>query len=79
MHILQSRPGLTTTWLLALILAATSSATAAISFDAASRAATTSTGRTSLSWSHVIGSGSDRVLVVGVAIEDASTTDANIT
>ena len=54
-------------------------ATAAITFDAASRAATTSTGRTSLSWPHVVGGGADRVLVVGVAVEDASTTDANIT
>ncbi len=54
-------------------------AAAAISFDAASRAATTTTGRTSLSWSHTIGSGTDRVLVVGVAVEDANTTDANVT
>ncbi len=79
MHSLQSRAGLTATLLAGLVLAAVPSATAAITFDAASRAATTSTGRTSLSWPHVVGGGADRVLVVGVAVEDASTTDANIT
>src|SRR4029453_662020 len=52
---------------------------AAVAFDAASRAATTTTGRTSLSWSHTIGGGPDRALVVGVAVEDGGTTDANIT
>ncbi len=78
MHSLQSRAGLTATLLAGLVLAAVP-ATAAITFDAASRAATTSTGRTSLSWPHVVGGGADRVLVVGVAVEDASTTDANIT
>src|SRR5262249_42255128 len=45
----------------------------------ASRAATTATGRTSLSWSHTIGAGTDRALVVGVAVEDATTADANVT
>ncbi len=79
MHSLQSRAGLTATLLAGLVLAAVPSATAAITFDAASRAATTSTGRTSLSWPHVVGGGADRVLVVGVAVEDASTADANIT
>ena len=79
MHTLQSRAGLTATLLAGLVLAAVPSATAAITFDAASRAATTSTGRTSLSWSHTVGGGADRMLVVGVAVEDASTTDANIT
>ena len=54
-------------------------ARAAITFDAASRAATTTTGRTSLSWSHTVGGGADRYLVVGVAAEDASTADATIT
>ena len=63
----------------ALALAIASPAAAAITFDAASRSATTSTGRTSLSWSHTIGGGVDRILVVGVAAEDASTADANIT
>jgi hypothetical protein len=52
---------------------------AAIAFDSASRAASTSTGTTSISWSHTIGGGTDRFLLVGVAVEDASTTDANIT
>ena len=51
---------------------------AAIAFDASSRAATTSTGRTSITWPHTIAAGVDRALVVGVAIEDASTTDANV-
>ncbi|HEX8411963.1 MAG TPA: InlB B-repeat-containing protein [Thermoanaerobaculia bacterium] len=61
------------------LLAFASPASAQIAFDASSRAATTSTGRTSLTWSHTIGGGTDRVLIVGVAIEDANTTDANIT
>src|SRR5262245_13470009 len=61
------------------LLAASSAAQAAIGFDAASRAATTSTGRTSLAWSHTVGGGTDRILVVGVAVEDGSTADANIT
>src|SRR5262245_58114240 len=76
---LRSRIALTAA-VLAAVMGATSPATAsaAIAFDAASRAATTSTGRTSLSWTHAIGGGADRVLVVGVAIEDASTADANI-
>src|SRR5262245_14975578 len=52
---------------------------AAITFDAASRAATTSTGRTSLSWSHTVGGGTNRIILVGVAVEDASTSDANVT
>ena len=51
---------------------------AAIAFDSASRAASTATGTTSISWSHTIGSGTDRFLLVGVAVEDVSTTDANI-
>src|ERR1041384_4166888 len=51
---------------------------AAIAFDSASRAASTATGTTSISWSHTIGSGTDRFLVVGVAVEDTSATDANI-
>jgi pectate lyase len=61
------------------LLAAATPVRAAITFDAASRAATTSTGRTSLSWSHTVGSGTDRILVVGVAAEDTGTADANIT
>ena len=61
------------------LLAAAPLAHAAISFDAASRAATTSTGRTSLSWSHTIGGGANRLLVVGVAAEDGGVADANIT
>ena len=68
-----------TATLATLALASASPAAAAITFDAASRAATTATGRTSLSWSHTIGGGADRMLLVGVAVEDASTADANIT
>ena len=68
-------PGL----LLGIGLAAAAPLHAAIGFDAASRAATTSTGRTSLSWSHTVGGGTDRLMVVGVAIEDTTTADANIT
>jgi pectate lyase len=65
--------------LVALALAGATPAAAAITFDAASRSATTSTGRSSLSWSHTIGGGVDRILLVGVAVEDATTADANIT
>ena len=52
---------------------------AAIAFDSASRAASTATGTTSISWSPAIGGGTDRVLLVGVAVEDATAADANIT
>jgi pectate lyase len=52
---------------------------AAIAFDSASRAASTTTGTRSISWSHTIGGGTDRFLLVGVAVEDVSTTDASIT
>ena len=62
-----------------LALAPAAPALAAIAFDAGSRAATTSTGRTSLSWTHTIGGGTDRALVVGVAVEDTTTADANVT
>jgi hypothetical protein len=61
------------------LLAGAAPARAAVSFDAASRAASTTTGRTSLAWSHVVGGGADRVLVVGVAVEDATTADATVT
>src|SRR6185503_10725898 len=63
----------------ALLLTAAVPARAAITFDAAARAATTTTGRTSLSWSHTLGAGADRFVVIGVAVEDATATDANIT
>jgi len=75
----QARVASSCVWVVGAMLAASPSAQAAIGFDAASRSATTSTGRTSLSWSHTVGGGADRVLVVGVAVEDASTADANIT
>src|SRR5262245_51701191 len=76
---LRSKGTLTLALAAAIVLAASPAAHAAVGFDAASRAATTSTGRTSLSWSHTVGGGADRVLLVGVAIEDATTADANIT
>src|SRR5262245_17612344 len=79
MNRLQSRAGFTAILAAGLISVSAGRAAAAISFDAASRAATTSTGRTSLSWTHAIGGGTDRILIVGVAIEDTATTDANIT
>ena len=34
---------------------------------------------TTLSWTHVVGSGSDRLLVVGVSIEDADETVSSVT
>ena len=75
----RKKVGLTLALLMGVGLAAAAPVQAAIGFDAASRAATTSTGRTSLSWSHTVGGGTDRLMVVGVAIEDTTTTDANIT
>src|SRR5262245_63846239 len=75
----RSRVPLTLALTFATVLAAAPAAHAAIAFDAASRAATTTTGRTSLTWSHTIGGGADRVLLVGVAVEDSGTADANIT
>src|SRR4030095_4374553 len=62
-----------------VLLGLAPAAYAAVAFDAARRPPTTTTGRTSRSWSHTIGGGTDRLLMVGVAIEDVSTTDANIT
>jgi pectate lyase len=75
----RSRVPLTYALLFATVFAAAPTAHAAIALDAASRAATTSTGRTSLTWSHTVGGGADRVLLVGVAVEDSGTADANIT
>jgi len=74
-----SRSSLSPLWAVLCSFALAFPAAAAISFDAASRSATTSTGKTSLTWSHAIAAGSDRILVVGVAVEDSSTADANIT
>src|SRR5262245_12080693 len=60
---------------LAILLAlAATPAKAAITFDSAARAATTSTGRTSLSWTHTIGSGTNRILVVGVSVANSNKT-----
>src|SRR5215813_9232223 len=51
---------------------------AAITFDAASRTAST-TSISSLSWFHNLGAGTDRYVIIGVACENSSSTDANIT
>jgi len=79
MRTLQSRAGLIATLLTGLLAAAAAPAAAQITFDAASRAATTATGHTSLSWSHTIGGGANRLLVVGVTVEDATSADATVT
>jgi len=76
---IRTKMGSTLGLLLGVGLGASAPVQAAIGFDAASRAATTSTGRTSLSWSHTVGGGADRLMVVGVAVEDGTTADANIT
>src|SRR5437764_3931755 len=51
---------------------------ASMSLDAASRTASTTT-ISSLSWSHTLGSGTDRMVIIGVACENSSSTNANIT
>src|SRR5262249_2622131 len=61
--------------LAAFLVFGLSSASAAVTFDAASRTATTSTGRTTLSWSHTLGNGNDRIVVIGVAAANSSKTD----
>ncbi len=50
----------------------TSAASAAIAFDSA--ATKTATNAASASWSHTVGSGTNTVLIVGLATEDTSTT-----
>ena len=52
------------------------SVTAAIAFDAAS--STSGVSLSSTSWSHTVGTGSDRVLIVGIALEDTSTADLTV-
>src|SRR5262245_15926358 len=79
MRTLHRRAGLAATLLTGLVLGAAPPAAAQIALDAASRAATPATGRTSLSWSHAIGGGANRVLVVGVSVEDATSADATVT
>jgi pectate lyase len=49
----------------------------AISFDSASRTAST-TAISSLTWSHTLGGGSDRIVIIGVACEDTTATNANV-
>src|SRR5215472_10812049 len=49
-------------------------AEAAITFDTAARAATTSTGQMSLSWTHTIASGANRILVIGVSMANSNKT-----
>ncbi len=50
---------------------------AAIEFDSVGSNSNGTNG-TTLSWSHTVGSGSNRILIVGVAGEDSSGTDLNI-
>jgi len=52
-------------------------AVAAIAFDAASSGATTASA-TGVTWSHTAGSGTNMMLVVGVALEDTNLADMNI-
>src|SRR6185369_15578857 len=58
------------------LFAAAQSTSAAIAFDAA--ATKTVTNAASASWSHTVGSGSDRVLIVGLTLEDTSTSVLNV-
>ncbi len=53
-----------------------SSAPAAIAFD--SVATKTATNAASVTWSHTVGTGADRVLIVGLATEDTSSTVLNV-
>lgn len=56
-----------------LFLAAVSSrAQAQIAFDASSSANTGAVDQTSLTWSHTVGAGSNRILVVGVSIRNSA-------
>ena len=64
---------------LLLMALTTFPAEAAITFDAATRAATTSSGRTSLSWTHTIGSGTNRILVIGVSVANGNKTVPAVT
>lgn len=66
---------LTLAFALFLLVSFSSQLRAAITFDNASSASHPSGSVTSLSWSHVLGSGSERAVVVGVALEDTSTAD----
>lgn len=52
---------------------------AAIAFDAVSSSSKPSGSVTTLSWSHVLGSGSNRAVVVGVALEDTNSADLTAT
>src|SRR4051812_9097600 len=63
--------------LLAMAFVDGSRAFAAIAFDAASSGATTASG-TTLSWSHTTGTGTNRMLIVGIAIEDTNSADMAI-
>jgi uncharacterized repeat protein (TIGR02543 family) len=58
-------------------LVATSSSFAAIAFDAASNGGLAASGST-FTWSHTVGTGTNRVLVVGVEQEDTNTADMTI-
>jgi hypothetical protein len=61
----------------ALLAITTMSAPAAISFDAAS--SQSAGAGASIAWSHTVGSGNDRMLVVGVASESGGSTNSLVT
>jgi pectate lyase len=60
-----------------LLLGLPASAWASISFDAASSRAST-TSLSSLSWSHTLGAGTDRIVIIGVAAENSTAANAAV-
>ncbi len=68
---------LTDTDVVEIIVTSDSPPATPIEFDANSYGAA-SLGGSSFSWSHTIGDGNDRVLVVGLAIQDVGTVDMNV-
>ncbi len=60
-----------------LLLGLPARAGASISFDAASSKAST-TSISSLSWSHTLGAGTDRIVIVGVTAENTTATNAAV-
>jgi hypothetical protein len=65
------------TWLGEVWSFTTAAAAADIEFDAVSSNSSNVNG-TTLSWSHTIGSGDDRILIVGISGEDSSSSDLSI-
>ena len=60
--------------LLGLLTMLSQTARAAIAFDAVSSAATANAGATTLTFSHTVGAGTNRILIVGVSLETIGTT-----